>query len=425
MNNKIDEDWVNVLWDWVLYENNYCTSGVIDMKLQVGTRKEQLLSITSLISSDDYDIDNIPIPEVFNLVNLSELDIGEHFYRSPISFHEFEIPKEIGNLTKLTHLNLSHNELTELPKEIWSLVNLTHLNLSYNELTELPKEIGNLVNLTELWIGGNKLTELPKEIGNLVDLTDLDINDNPFIEFPKEILSLVNLRELNLSHNEFTEFPKEIGNLVNLTELLFWGSSQLTNLPKEITNLVKLDYLGLDWEQEELMSVEQKEWIKDVKALSNEKARKSYLPEHIKVLFVGESPPQDGQFFYRGCLMTKFVSRPFESRFNIQFKGIQDFLEFFKEKQCYLDDLCIEPVDKMTPPERKLKLQENVVPFSKRLAEMKPLIVVSVLKSIEKNVREAVKLSGVKTTFYSVPFPGNGHQTRFKEEVIKILDKHY
>ena len=34
MNNKIDEDWVNVLWDWVLYENNYCTSGVIDMKLQ-------------------------------------------------------------------------------------------------------------------------------------------------------------------------------------------------------------------------------------------------------------------------------------------------------------------------------------------------------------------------------------------------------
>lgn len=156
-----------------------------------------------------------------------------------------------------------------------------------------------------------------------------------------------------------------------------------------------------------------------------EQLRQSYCPERIKMLFVGESPPAEGEFFYRGCLMTTFVSRPFESKFNIQFKDNQDFLEFFKEQQCYLDDLCIEPVDKMTPFERKLKLQENVVPFSKRLSEMKPLIVVSVLKSIEKNVREAVGLSGVKTIFYSVPFPGNGHQKRFKEEVIKILDKHY
>jgi len=55
---------------------------------------------------------------------------------------------------------------------------------------------------------------------------------------------------------------------------------------------------------------------------------------------------------------------------------------------------------------------------------MKPLIVVSVLKRIEKYVLEAVRLSGIETTFYSVPFPGFGNQTRFKEDVSEILNKH-
>ena len=162
-----------------------------------------------------------------------------------------------------------------------------------------------------------------------------------------------------------------------------------------------------------------------IKKRSIEKIRASYRPENIKVLFVGESPPESGDFFYVESLMTTFVSRPFESRFNIQFKDNQDFLVFFQKQQCYLDDLCLEPVDTLPLAERRLKLQESVLPFSERLAEMKPLIVVSILKRIEKYVLEAVRLSGIETTFYSVPFPGFGNQTRFNEEVIKILDKHY
>jgi len=86
--------------------------------------------------------------------------------------------------------------------------------------------------------------------------------------------------------------------------------------------------------------------------------------------------------------------------------------------------LCLEPVDTLPPAERRLKLQENVLPFSERLVDMKPLIVVSVLKRIEKYVLEAVRLSGIETIFYSVPFPGFGNQTRFKEDVSEILNKH-
>ena len=50
-----------------------------------------------------------------------------------------------------------------------------------------------------------------------------------------------------------------------------------------------------------------------IKKRSIEKIRASYRPENIKVLFVGESPPESGDFFYVESLMTTFVSRPFES----------------------------------------------------------------------------------------------------------------
>ncbi|WP_107666955.1 leucine-rich repeat domain-containing protein, partial [Cyanothece sp. BG0011] len=56
------------------------------------------------------------------------------------------LPPEIGQLTNLTSLNLSFNQLTDLPPEIGQLTNLTSLDLSFNQLTDLPPEIGQLTN---------------------------------------------------------------------------------------------------------------------------------------------------------------------------------------------------------------------------------------------------------------------------------------
>ena len=70
---------------------------------------------------------------------------------------------EIGNLTKLTELNLGglRLTLTSLPPEIGNLINLTSLDLGYNQFTVLPAEIGNLTNLTSLDLKGNQFTTLP------------------------------------------------------------------------------------------------------------------------------------------------------------------------------------------------------------------------------------------------------------------------
>jgi len=50
------------------------------------------------------------------------------------------LPKEIGQLQALTHLDLSSNELNTLPKEIGQLQALTHLSLIHNKLTNEQKD---------------------------------------------------------------------------------------------------------------------------------------------------------------------------------------------------------------------------------------------------------------------------------------------
>jgi len=122
--------------------------------------------------------------------------------------------QEIGNLTNLTYLGLSNNQLTALPPETGNLTNLTRLRLDRNQLTALPPEIGNLTNLTELYLGGNQLTALPPQIGKLTSLITLRANGNRLTGIPHTIAELVNIQKfelfsggLDLSNNLLTVLP--------------------------------------------------------------------------------------------------------------------------------------------------------------------------------------------------------------------------
>ena len=69
----------------------------------------------------------------------------------------YSIPQEIGHLTKLKKLDLSHNQLEDLPNEIFKIDNLEILNLSSNRLSQLPVDkINKLENLRVLNASGNK-----------------------------------------------------------------------------------------------------------------------------------------------------------------------------------------------------------------------------------------------------------------------------
>ncbi len=162
------------------------------------------------------------------------------FRRSELS----TLPREIAQLTNLTQLDLSGNNLPYLRREIGQLVNLTQLNLSRNKLATLPHEIGRLTNLTQLDLSDNKLTTLPMEIGQFKRLTELNLSANGLTTLPREVCQLDNLTVLDLSGNKLTNLPVEIAQLTNLTQLNLTGNN-LTSLPREIGHVTNLDYLNL------------------------------------------------------------------------------------------------------------------------------------------------------------------------------------
>ncbi len=74
-----------------------------------------------------------------------------------------------------------------------------------------------------------------------------------------------------------------------------------------------------------------------------EKLRESFKPDNIKVLFVGQSAPKSGAFFYDGNphSFTTNIRKTFESALEMEFEDNNEFLNYFKSKECYLDDLCL------------------------------------------------------------------------------------
>jgi Leucine-rich repeat (LRR) protein len=122
--------------------------------------------------------------EIGQLKSLKKLNLW-------LNFKLIELPIEIWQLSNLTHLNLSSNQLTEIPIEIGQLTNLTHLHLFNNQLKEIPIEIGQLANLKELWLFNNQLTQIPIEIEQLLNLTTLYLWDNPISDLEKEKIRLL------------------------------------------------------------------------------------------------------------------------------------------------------------------------------------------------------------------------------------------
>ena len=77
-----------------------------------------------------------------------------------------------------------------------------------------------------------------------------------------------------------------------------------------------------------------------------EEARKDHRPKQITTLFVAESAPVGGTFFYYGNgNLGRYVRRSIEQIL----PGDGDFLQRFRSYGWYLDDLVLAPVNQLTP----------------------------------------------------------------------------
>ena len=126
----------------------------------------------------------------------------------------------IGELTKLTKIDLHQNKLKSIPPELSNLTNLTGLNLSQNKLNSIPPELSNLTNLTQLNLWENKLNSIPLEFKNLKKLEYLWLYDNPNMIFPpKEILEKANAN-INKTYEEWKKLGKPKANPQIIKEYL-------------------------------------------------------------------------------------------------------------------------------------------------------------------------------------------------------------
>jgi hypothetical protein len=149
-----------------------------------------------------------------------------------------------------------------------------------------------------------------------------------------------------------------------------------------------------------------------------EATRTRFRPERITTLFVGESAPASGDFFYYGNnAMLRYMREAVED--SLGESG--DFFERFKANGWFLDDLVLTPVDQLSGPARKAKCLHAQTSLATRIAEYKPLAIVSLLKRVEKNVAAAAIAAGSNALRFAVPFAGHGNQPRFNAEMVRLI----
>jgi len=113
-----------------------------------------------------------------------------------------------------------------------------------SNLKNLPKNLGNLSKLSFLLIVGTQIEKIPSSIGKLKNLRFLEIYGNSNLySLPDNITELSGLEELHLGYNNLSSLPETIGNLSNLKKIKL-GFNRLSVLPESFKNL-SLDYIEI------------------------------------------------------------------------------------------------------------------------------------------------------------------------------------
>lgn len=156
---------------------------------------------------------------------------------------------------------------------------------------------------------------------------------------------------------------------------------------------------------------------------SLELIRLRYLPPNgVKVLFVGESPPAGGTFFYHAdSNLFRYTKEAFCTAF--KYSGTDEaFLDFFRDLGCFLDDLCHEPVNRLNNVERRRVCKNSVAGLATRMEGYSPEFIIVLMKGIGDYVRHSLDLAHMsKINQVSLPYPSHGNQRRYIIELINVL----
>jgi hypothetical protein len=158
--------------------------------------------------------------------------------------------------------------------------------------------------------------------------------------------------------------------------------------------------------------------------LARERLRRRYRPNAVRILFVGESPPASGRFFYR---MDSGLYRAVRDGFVAAFPalGAAGFLESFRDLGCYLVDLCAQPVDRLGKEQRQQACLAGEARLTRSIRRLQPAVIITVVRSIGTNVERARQRANWTGLHVQVSYPGRWHRHRaaFLEALIPVLQR--
>jgi hypothetical protein len=157
-------------------------------------------------------------------------------------------------------------------------------------------------------------------------------------------------------------------------------------------------------------------------AAARERLRRRYRPARVRMLFVGESPPASGRFFYQA---DSGLYRAMRQTFLSAFPKLKDadFLQSFRDLDCYLVDLCGYPVDNLPAEQRRLAREQGEPRLAATIRQLDPEIIVTMVRSIAANVQRAQARAKWRGTHLDLPYPGRwkSHRLAFEQALRPIL----
>ncbi len=202
--------------------------------------------------------EGIVLPRSFS--KLKNLKIFSGFYQS--------MPKEIGNLKKLTDLeatfrdgeiapsisqatslkrimlHIGSGSTKSLPQDFGNLKNLSYLGLlGSGNINNLPDSFSELEKLDSIWSFGPSVGYLGNNFGNLKKISFILIHTSAD-KLPESFGNLSNLKFLSITGKNLKSVPESFGKLQSLTYLSL--NSGLYSLPKSFSSMVNLKEINLE-----------------------------------------------------------------------------------------------------------------------------------------------------------------------------------
>ena len=155
--------------------------------------------------------------------------------------------------------------------------------------------------------------------------------------------------------------------------------------------------------------------------------RNRFRPKKTRTVFVLESPPASGKYFYD---TTGFVSEPLFAAMmellSIEPGTKQEGLEYFSNMGHFLVDASYEPVNKLKEKAREktiLDNYKNLVQDLNSLGNPNTINYVLIKANICRLLEPRLKAQGfnVVNNGIVVPFPSTGQQNNFREEIAKVF----